>query len=43
MVLSPSFKEQESYVVQEIGKTQGLNGSDFGAIGVAHTVDSSHF
>lgn len=33
LVLSPSYKEQESYVVQEIREIEGLNCSDFEAMG----------
>lgn len=35
LVLSPSFKEQESYVVQEMRKMEELDCSDFGATGTA--------
>lgn len=40
LVLSPSFKEQESCVLQEIG---GLNCSDFGVMGMAASGDTANF
>lgn len=41
LVFSPSFKAQESYVLQEIGR--GPNCSDFGAMGMAASGDTANF